>query len=229
VLLGHATVGYLDGTLRPAGVLVGNVHLSFKKQKQVTIDDHEDGNTIAKNSMAAPTTQSGGLVADEHPFAQGAAGRFNDSFFGATIGMVAQSGARAGVFRSQFNRRRDLRRREIWVRAAEVYNGANVPAGASGFLLGLEDDQGTVAWVNSDGVGGLPRPMDRRAWDLTQWYAADKTKTMLRTLRFPIHCFKSPPRSRQPFDARRVVAVRLRLDRMDKRALAFDDLQIVLR
>lgn len=227
VLLGHNTIGFLDGTLRPPGVLSGNIHISFKKRDQVTVDDHEDGNGIGTNSMNAPTAQSGGLTADEHPFAQGAAGRFNDSFFGNTIGMVAQSEGKAGTFRSEFDKKRDLRKLQIWIRAAEVYNGTTVPANATGFLLGLEDANGTVAWVDSDGVGGLPRPLDRRAYDLGEWYATDKTKTMLRTLRFPIDCFKTPPRSRRRFDNRRVVAVRLRLNRADKRALAFDDLQIV--
>jgi len=104
-----------------------------------------------------------------------------------------------------------------------------VPPGATGFLLGLEDINGVVAWVNSDGVGGLPRPLDRRAWDLTQWYATDKTKTMLKTLRFPIACFRSTRVPRKQFNAAKVRAVLLRLSRADKRALAFDDLQLVKR
>jgi hypothetical protein len=228
VLLGHATVHFLDGSVHPPGVLTGNVHVSFKKSGQLTIDDHEDGNGIGTNSMNRPTAQSGGLTADEYPFAQGAAGRFNDSFFGNTIGMVARSEGKTGTFRSELDKRRDLRKRQIWIRAAEVYNGSSVPAGATGFLLGLEDAAGAVAWVDSDGVSGLPRSLDRRAYDLPQWYAADKTKTMLKTLRFPVSCFKSPPRARRQFDPRRVVAVRLQLSRQDKRALAFDDLQIVV-
>ena len=166
-------------------------------------------------------------MADEFPFMQGAAGRFNDSFFGNTVGMLARCEGRIGTFRSQLARPIDARKRQIWIRAAEVYNGTGVPAGATGFLLGLEDASGAVAWVNSDGVGGLPRPQDRRAYDLAEWYATDKTKTMLKTLRFPASCFVSPPKSKKPFDPKRVVAVRLRLDRMDKRALAFDDLQFV--
>ena len=227
VLLGHNTVAFLAGTMRPPATPTDKVHISFKKRDQVTIDDHEDGNAIVKNSMGAPTAQLGGLTADEHPFAQGAAGRFNDSFFGNTVGMVAECKERLGTFRSEFDKRRNLRKLEIWIRRAEVYNGASVPANATGFLLGLEDANGIVAWVDSDGVGGLPRPLDRRTYDLGEWYATDKTKTMLRTLRFPVHCFKMPPKSRRKFDPRRIVAVRLRLDRADKRALAFDDLQIV--
>ena len=36
-------------------------------------------------------------------------------------------------------------------------DGSNVPAGATGFKLGLEDKNGGRAWVDSDEVGGLPR------------------------------------------------------------------------
>jgi hypothetical protein len=227
VLLGHATTGFLEGTMLPVGVLTEKVHLSFKKRGQATVDDHEDGNGIAVNSMTQPTTQTGGLTADEHPFSQGTPGRFNDSFFGNTTGMVASSQGNLGTFRSAFNVTRDLRGLQVWVRVAEVYNGSNVPAGATGFLLGLEDDLGAVAWVDSDGVGGAPRPLDRRTYDLAQWYETDKTKTMLTTLRFPIDCFKSPPRARKRFNKARVRAVLLRMNRQDNRAFAFDDLQIV--
>jgi hypothetical protein len=142
--------------------------------------------------------------------------------------MVARPGRKPGAFRSQFDQPRDLRKREIWIRSAEVYANSAIPPGATGFKLGLEDANGTVAWVDSDGVGGLPRPLERRAYDLGQWYATDKTKTMLRTLRFPPRCFKSPPKPSEPFDHSHVVAVRLRLDRGDGRPLAFDDLQIVV-
>ena len=145
VLLGHPTTGFLEGTMRPVGVLTDKVHLSFKKNAQVTIDDHEDANGIARNSIAAPTTQSGGLTANEYPFAQGAAGRFNDSFFGNTVGMVAKSEGKLGTFRSTFDKRRDLRKRQIWIRVAEVYNGTTVPPNATGFLLELEDDKGAIA------------------------------------------------------------------------------------
>jgi hypothetical protein len=222
VLLGHATLAYLDGTLRPPAVQTGHVHLSFKRAGQTTVDDHGQGNGIVRNSMNAPTAQEMGLSADEHPFRQGVAGRFNDSFFGNTVGMVAQGRESASSFRSQLERPRDLSRHEIWIRAAEVYNGSNVQGGPTGFMLGLESASGAVAWVDSDGVGGLPRPLDRRAFDLPRWYAQDMTKTMPKTLRFPVRCFAA-----RDFDVREVVAIRLRLSRQDQRALAFDDLQIV--
>jgi hypothetical protein len=200
------------------------VHLSFAQRAATTVDDHEDGNGIAVNSMASPTTQAG-VTAGEHPFRQNAPGRFNDSFFGDTTGMVAVADG-TGTFRSQLAQPIDLGRREVWVRAAEVYDGRSVPAGATGFGLGLEDANGTVVWLDSDGCGGLPRPLDRRVYDLAQWYATDKTKTMLRTLRFPAGCFRSPAPAK-PFDVGQVVAILLRLDRRDGRALAFDDLQVV--
>jgi hypothetical protein len=205
-------------------VLTANVHLSFAQRAAITVDNHEDSNGVAVNSMGSPNTQAG-LVGSEHPFRQNAPGRFNDSFFGDTTGMVAVTDG-TGTFRSQLAQPADVRRREVWVLAAEVYNGRSVPAGATGFGLGLEDANGTVVWVDSDGCGGLPRPLDRRMYDLGQWYATDKTKTILRTLRFPAGCFVSPTPAR-PFDGTRVVAVLLRLDRRDGRALAFDDLQVV--
>lgn len=225
VLLDHPLLGYLEGTVRPSGVPTANIHLSFKKERQITVDDHQDGNGIGVNSMNAPTAQSG-LVAGEHPFEQDTPGRFNDSFFGNTIGMVAQGGDSNGVFRTQLDGMLDLRRREIWIRAAEVYNGRTVADGATGFMLGLEDVNGAIGWVDSDGVGGLPRPLHRRDYDLNQWYHADKTKTVPKTLRFPVSCFAARGGE---FDSGRVVAIRLHLNRPDQRALAFDDLQIVMR
>ena len=226
VVLGHDTLAFLDGRLRPPGVLTAEVHLSFKRVKQFTVDDHQDGNTIAKNSLSQPTSQTGGLVAGEHTFDQFAADRFNPSFFGATVGMVARSKGKTGTFRSPFSKPRDVRKSEVWVRAGEAYETANLAGSATGFLLGLEDVNGAIAWVDSDGVGGLPRPLDRRAFDGPVGLG-DLTKTMPNTFRFPARCFKSPPRTKRRFDPTRVVAVLLRMNRSGRRAIAFDDLQIV--
>src|SRR5207344_786702 len=95
LLLGHATDSYLSGQQKPDGVLSQHVYLSFMKKGQTTVDHHDDGNGIGKNSLNLPTAQSGGLSADEFVFAQaplgGAApGAFNASFFGLTTGMVAR-------------------------------------------------------------------------------------------------------------------------------------------
>jgi hypothetical protein len=219
VLLGHATDQYLAGYRNPAGVPHHHVYLSFMKQGQTTVDHHEDGNGIGKNSLNLMTGQSGGLNADEFPFAQapaggGAPGAFNDSFFGLTTGMVARPGATGRRFRSEIGTV-DLRGTEIWIRAAEVVaQQGTVPAGASGFQLGVEDVNGVTALVDVDLVGGLPRPYDRPA----------PTKSMLNTIRFKAACFTVGQRRLQ---LSKVRALLIACNRADKRATAFDDLQIV--
>jgi len=94
--------------------------------------------------------------------------------------------------------------------------GFNVPAGATGFELGLEDTNGIQGWVDSDEVGSLPRPYPRNRGMI---------KTMLKTLRFKGACFQE----QRGFDMQRIQAILIRCDRRDERALAFDDLQIVGR
>ena len=221
-LLGHNTSGFLLYRELPTGVLTDNVHLSFAVHNAVTVDNFEDANGIGTNSMGQPNTQSAGLTADEFPFAQGAPGRFNDSFFGNTIGMVAQSKKANGTFRWQLAQAISLAGREVWIRSADVYNGQQAPASNTGFQLGTETTTGAVVWVDSDNVRGIPVPFDRRAYDLAQWYATDKTKTMLKTLRFPGHCFKPPRKKKALFRA-----ILMRMNRPNPRALAFDDVQIV--
>jgi hypothetical protein len=214
-LLGHGTVGYIEGTVLPAGVLTSKVHISFQRRRSLIVDHHDDANGIALNSRGRPTTQTGGLTADEFFFTQAGSPRFNNTFFGNTVGMVARSGRPGGRFRSALDTPLDLRRREVRVRVGEVSDGATPPAGGTGFKLGVETTTGTVLWIDSDGVGGVPRPFDRTAgtWSPT-------TKTMPSTLRFPASCFGLPPKAR-------IRALLLRLDRKDERPLAFDDLEIV--
>jgi hypothetical protein len=213
-LLGHGTTDVLAHRVRPGGVQAANVHLSFEWEVQLDVDHHEDGNGVGINSLGTPTSQVGGLVADEYPFGQ-FAGAFNGTFYGNTTGLVAQNQDPGGEFRSELDAPRDLNGLEVWIRAAEVSGGAGVPPGATGFELGLEDSAGLVAWVDSDDVGGLPRPYDRPG-----------PKTMLTTFRFPADCFTDV----QPeLGLGGIRAIRLRLGRRDGRPLAFDVLQIVNR
>lgn len=213
-LFGHKdTLRFLSGHMIPGGAATEHVHLSFEQKDAVTIDDHEDRNGIERNSLNMPTMQSGGMHAEEYPFKQ-ATGAFNISFFGDSIGMVIEDRERNSRFRSQLLEPTDLTNREIWIRAAEVYNGSNLPTDATKFELGLEDDSGFVAWINSDSVGRLPRPYD----------LGSSTKTMLKTLRFRAGCFSAANRS---FKVDKVVAILIRTTNGDQRALAFDDLQIV--
>jgi hypothetical protein len=211
-LLGQATTGYLEGTQLPAGVLTQHVYRSYEHSKVLTVDNHEDGNTININSLGQPTAQLNGMSADEFPFDR-VAGAFNSSFYGLSIGMVARPGQAGRVFRSELAKVANLSKKEIWIRAAEVTDGSSVATGSTGFELGLEDSNGVQAWVDSDDIGGLPRPYARNPGMI---------KTMLNTLRFKVPCFKA-----KEFRSDSIQAILIRCNRNDERALAFDDLQII--
>jgi outer membrane protein OmpA-like peptidoglycan-associated protein/pimeloyl-ACP methyl ester carboxylesterase len=220
LLLGHNTLRFLRVDVLPPGVPADKVQVSFEATGATTIDDHENRN-ISLNTLGAPTTQSGGLTAAEFDFQQGVLSSFNRSFFGKTVGMVAQTSVASGLFRSQLPTSVNLTGREVWVRVAEVYNGVAVPTTGTGYQIGLEDAAGGTSFGDSNDVGGLPRPFDRRNDDVAR-IGVDLTKTMLKTHRFAAACFV-----RSGFDPTHVRAVLLRLDRGDGRALAFDQLQIV--
>ncbi|HEY6910859.1 MAG TPA: hypothetical protein VI356_15880 [Myxococcales bacterium] len=221
-LRGDATFGYLDHHLLPAGVQNQKIHLSYDVEKRRIVDNYE-GHPITTDNEAQATTQSGGLVARDFPFDQ-SGGAFNPSFFGNTIGNVSAAKKATGDFREPLKALADLRRSEVRVRAAEIYQEPTIPAAATGFRVGIEDNQGAIAWLEVEDVGGLPRPFDRRAFDLARWYAVDKTKTMLTTFRFPGHCFAAPNKE---FQLGKIKAIHLGLDRGDGRPIAFDDLEIV--
>lgn len=219
-LLRHNTTGFLTYRALPPGINTQNVHLSFEWERQITVDDHEQNNGIEKNSLDQPTSQFGGMSADEFELWQGSGSPYaSNTFFGRTTGMVAECLEKGGVFRSQLDKSYDMDAPniEIWVRTAEVSDGGGNPAGAAGFELGLEDENANRAWSDSDDVGGLPRPFDR---------APTITKTILTTLRFPAKCFR-PQEQNGRFDRKAVRAILIRCSRSDRRALAFDVLQIV--
>ena len=133
--------------------------------------------------------------------------------FGNTVGLVLRSTSRTARFRSELAAPTDLTGKEVWIRAAEVFDGVAVPAGGTGYLIGLEDAAGRIALADSDSAGGVPRPWSREL---------AFTKTMLTTQRFPAGCFVG-----NRFDMTRVRAVVLRLNRGDGRAIALDQLQVV--
>jgi hypothetical protein len=220
VLLGHATRKFLAGDALPPSTRTDEVHLSFELPGQVTVDDFQ--HSVNTNALGGPNTIAGGLSAADYVFNQRGQLTFNASFFGDTAGLVGRN--RPGVLRLQLPVAADVTGKEIWVRAAEVWNGTSVPAAATSFSLGLEDDRGRTVWVDSDDVGGLLRPYDRKAADLADpEVATDLTKTMLATLRFPLRCFAPAAAS---FDVQHVRALLIRT-RMDDRPIAFDQLQIV--
>jgi hypothetical protein len=169
-LLGHNTTDFLTYRALPPGINTGNVHLSFEWADQLTVDHHEDGNGIGRNSLDEPTTQSG-VSTDEYTLERNPPGPYSpptyspNTFWGDTVGMVVECEQQFGFFRSQLDGEYDLTapQYEIWVRAAEVSGGSSNPSDATGFELGMEDKEGLRAWTDSDSVGGLPRPFDRPA------------------------------------------------------------------
>jgi hypothetical protein len=209
VLAGHNTVGFLVGTELSPATPTSLVHLSFEWANASTVDDHQQNNTIAKNSLNRTTTQTG-LTADEYGMSQTAPNQFNGSFYGDSIGMVAEARGANGTFRSRLDPGTKIAGKEIWIRVADVFGGS-IPASATGFELGIELPNGSVKWVDSDDVGGVPLPFDY----------GSTTKSMLSTLRFPADCFELSKRQTV------IRAIVLRLNRPTPRPLAFDDLQIV--
>ena len=212
-LLSHNTTGYLSGDVLPAGVMTQNVFRAFERSKPLTVDNFDDGNTIAKNSLGLPNTQTGGFSGDEFRFDRPPApATFNSSFYGLTTGMVARQTESGGIFRSQLKVAMDLTKREVWLRCAEVTDGNAVAAQPTGFQLGIEDSNGQRAWVDSNDVGSLPRPYPRNPGMI---------KTMLSTLRFRGACFQGAK-----FQLKSVVAILIKCDRKKSQPIAFDDLQV---
>jgi hypothetical protein len=212
-LLGQNTEGYLSGDTLPSGVMTQNVFRAFARNKALTVDNFDNNNGINLNSLGRPNTQTGGINAGEFRFDQTSIPpAFNSSFYGLTTGMVANPKKSGGIFRSELTAATDLSKREVWIRCAEVTDGSTVAPNLTGFSLGLEDVGGSRAWVDCDDVGGLPRPYPRNPGMI---------KTMLSTLRFRGACFTD-----RKFRLTKVVAILVRLDRKEPRAVAFDDLQV---
>jgi hypothetical protein len=118
-----------------------------------------------------------------------------------------------GTFRSALPAPTDVRNRQVWVRACEVFNAPAIPPGATAFQIGVEDASGQRCFVPS---GELPRPFDRTAVD-------GFTKSMLETVRVSSDCFSL---ARPGVDLGRIQAIVIRLSGLVARKVAFDQLQI---
>jgi len=128
--------------------------------------------------------------------------------------MVVRPGGTGRLFRSEIGGK-DLTKKEVWIRAAEVVAQQGVvPNGASGFQLGVEDANGVRVFVDVDLVGGLPRPYPHPF----------ATKSMMDTIRFKADCFKV---GNKRLSLTKIQALLIACNRKDERALAFDELQIV--
>jgi hypothetical protein len=217
-LLGTPFIEILTGRESPPGVNTADIQISAEISTSTTVDNYENSN-IRINTLGQTTVDAGTLTSREVVFFQ--PGVVPDTtYFGNTHGMVAQSPTALGTFREPFIGELNLTGREVWIRAAEVYNGIAIPVDATGFQIGLEDAAGVVSFVPS---GALPRPFDREAADLTK-FGVNLTKTMLKTVRFPANCFTH---ARPSLDLTRIRAAIIRLNRPDARDFAFDQLQIV--
>ena len=95
-------VRYLENKILPAGVQNQNIHLAFAIAERRIVDDY-DGHSITQDSEGQPTTQSGGLTAQDFRFAQAGGPAFNSSFFGNTGGNVANAKEATGDFREPLN------------------------------------------------------------------------------------------------------------------------------
>ena len=220
VFFGHGFRNLLAGREIPPAARTGKVHVSAEFDNPVaTVDDFENHN-VALNTLGQTVTLTGFSTANEFPFSR-TPGALNDNFFGNTNGLVLRRSSPSNRLRSPLNAPMDLTAKEIWIRAAEVYEGS-IPRGRTGFRIGVEDTGKRVAFVDSNAAGTIPRPFDRKADDLAHFHV-DLTKTMPETFRFPARCFSGS----SGFDIRNIQAIHLQLNRNDGRALAFDQLQIV--
>lgn len=213
VLFGESSMmPFLTGHVLPAGARTDNVHLSIQLKKSTTVDNHEQSGGIGTNTMGMTTSQSS-LSAKEFAFMQNSSASFNDSFFGSSTGMVIEYEKENAIFTSNLDPVQNLKNREVWIRAAEVFSGH--PHSDTGFQLGLTDLSGSTVWVDSNAVGGIPDPYPH----------PNRFKTMLKTLRFKGSCFGTLNRR---FNIEKIQAIKIRCNRPPRHpALAFDDLQII--
>ena len=226
-LMGHAgMIDYLSNHVAPSNARTDTVHLSFAWRDARIVDHHDENNSIDVNTLGGPTQQAG-LVADEFAFHEtllDGLAPFNDSFHGQSLGMVIRPEAPNGTFRSELPEPFDLLNQEIWIRASEVYAAPLGPDAAT-FEIGLEDINGTQVFVSAEGVGGLPRPYDRRADDLADpRIGYDVSKTMPKTLRFPSRCFSA---QNEELQLTEIIAILIRSGDERNMPVAFDDLHVV--
>jgi Putative peptidoglycan binding domain len=217
----------LSGAQVVAGVQNDEIFISHEINTFTTVDDHEvlppvGTAPIAVNSLGGATRQAGTLTATEAALSLVSPPTSpNGNYPGATRGMVATSPTAYGTFRSALPAAVDLTNREVWIRAAESYDGASVPAGATRFQIGVEDHRGQIAFVSS---GDLARPFDRRLDDLTNPFVlADHTKTVFQTIRIPQSCLTL---ARPGVDMTRIAALVIRMHGPAGRRMVFDTLQI---
>lgn len=197
-------------TVDPSGLV-----LSWKSTHLTTVDNYQQNNGPATNSLGEPITS--GLVMAEQDCRSGCmkyAGRTRMLLLTAACASGAPTCPDAS-YRTELDAAvRNLRTRAaVLIRAGEPFERNDlappVPARGVSFALGLEDTRGNIQWKNADEVGGVPRPYGRN--DIA-------ARWVLKTLRFPIDCFTD-------VDTTSVAAIHIRPVNTDPgRQIAFDDL-----
>lgn len=213
-LLTHNTRGFLINSFVSNNVDYEKVHLTFQYPESETVDNHEQNNGITRNSLNLPTQSSNNSV-DEHRFDQTTLG-FNSSFYGDTNGMVIEPvRGEVGRFRTSVgNKNYSDENLEVWVRVGEIYDINSISSSIiSSSKIGIEDTKGTISWISTNEVMGIPRPYER----------ADSQKTVPNTLRFPIKCFKS---KNSLLDLTKITAFLIE-NANDGRAIAYDSFQVI--
>ncbi|MBK8258897.1 MAG: peptidoglycan-binding protein [Polyangiaceae bacterium] len=218
VLKGVNFLDLLLGKTEVSGVSNVDIFVSAEQSAALTIDDHQDvplapATRTSTNTLGGATTISPTVSAFEIPLSQPGVPPDN-TFFGATRGMIASTSVAYGTYRSALASPTNITNREVWIRACEVFNNPSVPATATEFQVGVEDAAGERCFVPS---GRIARPFDRTAVD-------SDTKSMLETFRFAQSSFSL---ARPGVDVTRIRAIVIRLNGVVSRKIAFDQLQLV--
>ena len=245
---------FLLGESMPATVPADSIDLAFQVAEARTVDDFE--NQEAEENLVGGVNRVSGKVREvvlsgaktfrfefggdryPWPYAEQSGfgfGREDAPFYGLSRGL-AMAG---GTWRTELDRPFDLASQEIWLRCAVVPRVDRLDAlGSRAFWLGVENQDGQVAWASSEWVGGArvahicvnndgsfcldrvgpPHLVGER---YSYWRRA-----FMRTLRFPPGCFERQPGLQPPtHDKTWVRAIIIRSP--SNLWLAFDQIELV--
>ncbi len=178
----HKWINILLGRQKPPGVNFSELHISAEKSPTLLVDDYEVGN-ITINSLTGSNKANAAFGGKNHDLKLNsttiASAGISNSFYGDTKGMIAQTTASTQEMSIDLVKEKDLRGKEIWLRAAELFM-MPIPSTSSEFFLGLKDSSGQTSYISVNQIGGLPHPF---------WRLDSFNKTMMKTFVFPTDCF----------------------------------------
>lgn len=220
VLRREDTLPYLTGHMIPKNVPADKIHLSFEFEDSLTIDNYEENNTIELNSLNLPNQHN--IPVDEHLLKYDNSEFPDSTFVGYSTAMVIE--LQPGVFQWKLPDNTDISGKEVWIRVAEATN----QTGQINIDLGLQDDTGEKAWIESDEI--LPIPKDNKncgPYVQRGLPSSRKGKRVLNTIRYPASCFQC---KNNTLNIHRVEYILLRHKVSTPEEIvkvAIDDLQIV--